>query len=549
MKTKSLQVLVLLAVFCVLFTRIAGATDYTLTLYTNGSGSVSPDNIHNPHPAGVKITITATASNGWYFADWTGDASGSENPIIVTMNSDLAITGNFLPYPVYSVALVTNGQGGIALSPSGGSYLSDTLVTATATPASGWVFGGWSGAANGGANPVSFYLDGNGSLTGTFAQLPAFVVQPVSVTNQAGSTVTFTGNVAGTGPLSYQWFFSGGSIPAVTTNATLTLTNVTSGEAGTYWLVAANGYGSATSQVVSLTLTSFSGPTNVVSSPNEASLQAAIGAGGWIGIGFNGVMTLTNTINITNTVILDASGVAATLSGGLGVELFHVASGGNLTVSNLTLANGYSASGGAIETDGGGVSLIGCTLTNNQAVSRGAIYNNGGTVVLWQSTFANNLATGTSCSGGAIVQASGSLVISNCVFSGNSVVNTGNAYYYSVSGGALAISSGNTRIDFCQFLNNEVSGSGPGWVNSGCPAFGGAISSGGTLTVNDSAFIKNQAVADNGVHWRSDGSSLGCAGAIYNMGAAVFNRCAIYSNCVLGGAVSPYAGESVVGGS
>jgi hypothetical protein len=549
MQTKSLRVLVLLAVFCVLLTRPAGATGYTLTLYTNGCGSVAPDNINNPHPAGANITITATASNGWYFANWTGAASGNVNPVMVTMNSDLVVTGNFLPYPVYSVALVTNGQGDIDLNPAGGSYLSNTLVTATATPASGWVFAGWSGVANGGANPVSFYLNGNGSLTGTFAQLPAFVGQPLSVTNQAGGMVSFTGDVEGTGPLSYQWFFSGGAIPSVTTNATLTLTNVTSGVAGTYWLVAANGYGSATSLVVSLTVTSVSGPTNVVSSPNEASLQAAIGAGGWIGIGFNGVVTLTNTINITNTVILDASSVAATLSGGKGVEIFHVASGGSLTVSNLTLANGYSAAGGAIETDGGGVNLIGCILTNNQAVSGGAVYNNGGTVGLWQTTLANNLALGTKCSGGAIAQGSGALVISNCVFSFNLVVNSGNAYYYSVSGGALAISSGNTRIDFCQFLNNEVSGSGPGWVNSGCPALGGAISSGGTLAVNDTAFIKNQAVADNGVAGRSPGSSLACAGAIYNMGAAVFNRCAIYSNCVQGGAVSPFSGESEVGGS
>ena len=95
------------------------------------------------------------------------------------MTGNLVITGSFLAYPAYSLALVTNGQGTIALSPPGGSYQSNTVITATAAAAAGWVFAGWSGAANSGTNPVSFALDSNGTLTGTFAELPAFEVQPI----------------------------------------------------------------------------------------------------------------------------------------------------------------------------------------------------------------------------------------------------------------------------------------------------------------------------------------------------------------------------------
>jgi len=32
------------------------------------------------------VSITATAGNGWSFLNWQGDASGTNNPLDVTMN-------------------------------------------------------------------------------------------------------------------------------------------------------------------------------------------------------------------------------------------------------------------------------------------------------------------------------------------------------------------------------------------------------------------------------------------------------------------------------
>src|ERR1039458_3728996 len=220
MKTKTFEVRVKLALFlCLLITSTAGAVGYTLTVGAQGSGTVTPDNTNNPHPPGVVIPIIAAPNAGWYFANWSGDASGAVNPLQVTMNSNLSITGNFLAFPTYTLTLVTNGQGTISLSPPGGSYLSNSVVTATATPATGWVFVSWSGGTNTAANPVALAMNGNNSLTGTFAQLPAFDVQPVSVTNKAGNTAIFTAHAVGNAPLGYQWFFSGGSLSGVTTRS------------------------------------------------------------------------------------------------------------------------------------------------------------------------------------------------------------------------------------------------------------------------------------------------------------------------------------------
>ena len=552
MKTKTFEVGIKLVFFlCLLITSTVGATGYTLIVGAQGSGTVTPDNTNNPHPPGVVITITATPNLGWYFANWSGDTNGAVNPLQVAMNSNLSITGNFLAFPTYTLTLVTNGQGTIALSPPGGSYFSNSVVTVTATPATGWVFVAWSGGTNTSANPVSLAMNGNNSLTGTFAQLPAFDVQPVSVTNKMGNTAIFTAHAVGSAPLTYRWFFSGGPLLTLTTNATLILTNVSCGQAGNYWLVATNTYGSATSQIASLTLTNASGPTNVVNSPDEAILRAAIQIGGWVGLGFNGTITITNTINITNNVILDGKNVAAIISGGNAVRIFYVAPGASLTATNLTLANGSSSVAGAIYNDGGMVTLFACTLTNNQAngtpAEGGAIFNNSGVLALFQSSFLRNAVSGGGCFGGSAYQTSGSMVISNCNFSFNSAWRKGASGSTSY-GGALASLGGNITIDRSQFFMNSANGMDTSIPYSGASAIGGAIYSTATLVVNDSSFIGNLALADNRILFRSPGLGSAFGGAIYNSGPATFNRCLVYSNYVQGGQAGSYLGVPNLGG-
>lgn len=284
------------------------------------------------------------------------------------------------------------------------------------------------------------------------------------------------------------------------------------------------------------------GPTNIVNSLSEASLQAAIAQGGWVGLP-NGTITLTNTIGITNNVILDGSEVTATINGGNVVQLFTVENGASLTLSNLTLANGS----GAIVCNSGAVAVIGCLLTNNnQPNAGGAIYNNDGNLTLLNTTFANNGVSGNACSGGAIYQATGSMAVSNCIFLHNSATNNGNGAS-ATAGGALSLNAGSIIIDRSQFIANTASGVGAS-LNSGCAAYGGAVSSAASLTVNDSCFTGNQAVADNKVVLRSPGPGFGAGGAIYNTGTATLNRCLISYNSVQGGDCYPYGEGTPVGG-
>ncbi|HWA07856.1 MAG TPA: immunoglobulin domain-containing protein [Opitutaceae bacterium] len=82
---------------------------------------------------------------------------------------------------------------------------------------------------------------------------PAFTTQPQSQTVNAGANVTFT--AAASGSPTYQWRKDGNAIGGAT-NATLTLTSVTSANAGTYSVVATNSGGSATSNNAVLTVNS-----------------------------------------------------------------------------------------------------------------------------------------------------------------------------------------------------------------------------------------------------------------------------------------------------
>jgi hypothetical protein len=562
------------------------AAEYTLTLGAIGSGTVTPDNYNNPHPAGVTITITATPAGGWYFSNWSGDTNGSVNPLQVPMYSNLSITGNFVALPTYSLTLATNGQGTIDLNPSGGSYVSNSLVTATATPAAGWVFTSWSGSTNVSTNPLSITMNTNYWLTGTFAQLPTFDIEPQPVTNAAGSTVSFTSHAVGNLPLGYQWYFSGGTLTNAT-STTLTLPNIQTANAGTYWNIATNSYGSATSSVVALVITNSIGSTNVVNSPTEASLLAAIQIGGWVSINCNGTFTITNTINITNSVILDGSGVSATISGGNAVRLFYVAPDASLTITNLTLANGSyivtsgspgtPADGGAIYNNGGSVNLVSCTLTNNNAQSLiygglargGAIFNNGGNVSLNQSSISNNavigggpnnpseiLATIGTGLGGAIYNTSGSMTISGCNVSSNfcsgiCVVISDPPGTGLTMGGAVFQASGSMIISSSTFALNLALGCN-GFGTPATPAgqsYGGALAAnGGSLTIYHGQFFANTAEGGNAGYHGAAGPAYG--GAIYSASAlSVIDSMFIGNQLLAGnGTVVPQGGTTGVDG-
>lgn len=100
---------------------------------------------------------------------------------------------------------------------------------------------------------------------------PAITTQPQSQTTIAGSNATFSVSATGQAPLDYQWYFNSapliaGSRVSAVTNATLVVSNVTAGDAGSYFVTITNRRGAVTSAVATLTIHT---PPNITVQPTS----------------------------------------------------------------------------------------------------------------------------------------------------------------------------------------------------------------------------------------------------------------------------------------
>ena len=74
------------------------AKDFTLVV-TAVNGSVVKNPSQLTYPGGTSVQLTAVPNSGYTFTSWSVDATGSVNPLTITMNSDKAITANFTAIP------------------------------------------------------------------------------------------------------------------------------------------------------------------------------------------------------------------------------------------------------------------------------------------------------------------------------------------------------------------------------------------------------------------------------------------------------------------
>ncbi len=151
----------------------AATGPFTLAVATSGSGTVAKSPNQTGYPSGTTVTLTAAPATGYQFAGWSGSATGTANPLTVTMNANKSITATFAATAgTYTLTLKKTGSGTVAKSPNQASYPSGTSVSVTATPAAGYQFTGWSGAATGTANPLAVVMTANKTITAAFTAVP-----------------------------------------------------------------------------------------------------------------------------------------------------------------------------------------------------------------------------------------------------------------------------------------------------------------------------------------------------------------------------------------
>ena len=70
-------------------------TVYTLVTAVVGNGSIEVVPAQAVYAPGTEVQLTAVV-RGWGFDHWSGDATGSDNPVTITMDGDKSVTAHFL---------------------------------------------------------------------------------------------------------------------------------------------------------------------------------------------------------------------------------------------------------------------------------------------------------------------------------------------------------------------------------------------------------------------------------------------------------------------
>lgn len=71
--------------------------EHTLAINTGEGGTTNPQPGTHVYDYGTVITVTAIPEAGYEFSEWSGDASGAENPVEVILNSNKSLIANFIP--------------------------------------------------------------------------------------------------------------------------------------------------------------------------------------------------------------------------------------------------------------------------------------------------------------------------------------------------------------------------------------------------------------------------------------------------------------------
>ncbi len=150
-------------------TAIFSEEKYYLTLYSNGDGLISVDPQKEEYEYGEIVELFAVGIPGNVFSMWLGDLSGNSNPVLIRMNGNKTVEGNF-EKEEYELSVNVDGSGEITIDPEKDFYYYGDIVNFQAIPEAGWSFVSWDGDATGSENPLSYKIKGDLNLTGIFEE-------------------------------------------------------------------------------------------------------------------------------------------------------------------------------------------------------------------------------------------------------------------------------------------------------------------------------------------------------------------------------------------
>ena len=133
--------------------------------------------------SGSSVTLTPTPAAGQNFSAWGGACTGAGTTCTVSMSQARTASATFVATaPVrFDLAVALSGSGAVRSAPAGidcgstcsASFADGASVTLTATPATGQLFTGWSGACSGSAPTCALSMTQARSTTAGFSAAPS----------------------------------------------------------------------------------------------------------------------------------------------------------------------------------------------------------------------------------------------------------------------------------------------------------------------------------------------------------------------------------------
>ncbi len=195
------------------------------------------------------------------------------------------------------------------------------------------------------------------------ASAPSITTQPVSQTVTAGANVSFTVVATGTAPLSYQWKLNGVNVSGGT-SATLNLTSVTTGQAGSYTCTVTNTAGSVSSSAATLTVNAAAVAPSITTQPVSQTVTA--------GANVSFTVVATGTAPLSYQWKLNGVNVSGGTSATLNLTSVTAAQAGSYTCTVTNTAGSVNSSAATLTVNAAAVAPSITTQPVSQTVTAGA---------------------------------------------------------------------------------------------------------------------------------------------------------------------------------
>jgi len=166
----------------------------TVVFTSGANGSLAGDTTQSVAHGGDCTPVTAVPNAGYKFVGWTGDYTGTDNPLNITnVKTSMNVTANFeeIP-PEYTVTFTVGANGSLTGTKTQTIAEGDDCTSVTAVPDSNYNFTGWTGDHTGTENPLTITnVTADMNITANFAP----ETHTITAGAGAGGSITPSGSV------------------------------------------------------------------------------------------------------------------------------------------------------------------------------------------------------------------------------------------------------------------------------------------------------------------------------------------------------------------